>query len=137
MGLGEKLKFWKKEEEPLEGFGALDDKGAAPFPGDAPGQLPPEPNFQEPGQMPPEGGPALPPMGEDTGLPPELRGVAQQPPTQVHQAPQQAAPINQMEVISAKLDAIKVSLENVNIRLERIERLAHGQEQQHDWYKQQ
>jgi len=137
MALLDKMKFWKKEEEPLEtpeGFGALEEE---------PGRLPGE-GADFPGGEPGVPGPALPPMegpepGAETGLPPELQGVDRQPPTQarapVQQVPTQAPPQHQMEVISAKLDAIKASLDNINIRLERIERVTHGQEQPQQWYK--
>ena len=138
MALLDKMKFWKKEEEPLgtpEGFGALEE---------GPGRLPGE-GAEFPGGEPGVPGPALPPLeggetGAETGLPPELQGVDRQPPTQVRapiqQVPTQAPPQHQMEVISAKLDAIKTSLDNINIRLERIERATpHGQEQAQQWYK--
>jgi len=136
MALLDKMKFWKKEEEPLappEGFGALEEE---------PGRLPGE-GAEFPGGEPGVPGPALPPIEgteQETGLPPELQGVDRQPPTQarapIQQVPTQVPPQHQMEVISAKLDAIKASLDNINIRLERIERATpHGQEQAQQWYK--
>jgi len=139
MALLDKMKFWKKEEEPLEtpeGFGALEEK----VPDEEPGRLPGE-GAGFPGGEPGVPGPALPPIeGGETELPPELQGIDRQPPTQarapIQQVPTQAPPQHQMEVISAKLDAIKASLDNINIRLERIERATpHGQEQAQQWYK--
>lgn len=38
-------------------------------------------------------------------------------------------PARDTELVLAKLDAIKTSLENINMRLERLERIARGEEE--------
>ena len=158
----DKLKFWKHKEEPLDlggdGFGALGDEkmpggepgGLGPLPGEAgglpsgPERLPGEGGLpSEPGRLPGEGGPELPPLeepGVEGDLPPEARAAHSRPPVQVEQPMQQpqVAPgqLGQMEVISAKLDAIRASLDSVNIRLERIEQsTTHGKTENKQWYK--
>jgi len=135
MAILDKLKFWKKEEEefkPEEGFGALEEKET--MPGGELGRLPGE----ELGGL----GPDLPPMeGEEkppTGIPPELTGIEHKPPSHVPPTYAEIPPqqLNQTEVISAKLDAIKASIDSINVRLERIERAtAHHDKEHETWYK--
>lgn len=145
MSVLDKLKFWKKEEEPLgpmegEAFGALKEPsmpggelgGLAPLPGET---TPPA----MPGKLPEEGGPELPPIeGLETpeGQMPEITAAERRLPVQVAQPPLAAAPTptGQMEVISAKLDAIRASLDSINVRLESLERATHGKAKQ-TWYR--
>jgi len=141
MAILDKLKFWKKKEEEFEpeGFGTLEEKPLEGMPGE-PGMLPgegPGPELppmeglpEEPGMLPGEKPDlSLTPGGEAT-MPSEYKPMEQRAPPPV-QTPQPAQPpqMNQMEVISAKLDAIRATLDSINVRLERIERATHGKEE--------
>jgi hypothetical protein len=169
MGVFDKVKFWKKEEEfsdlsNLGNFG-LEEKPGAPaelegLGGGFGGGL---------GELPPLGGPELPgigapthaeevqptevskAMGEQLGLKPSAPQPAQPTPQQqpyaaqpTYQAPQQAYPqypqpslgemAKDIEIIHAKLDAIKSTLDSINQRLATIERMAGGEpRQRYNW----
>lgn len=119
----DKLKFWKKEEDEFELDKELGMPGEAPRPGALPGEeygLGPTPG--EPGAL--GGGP----LGVEK---PEL-GLPQKQEPRITPALQQAPPVTgatrEMEVLNLKLDSIRNTLETINIRLERIERLARGEE---------
>jgi len=120
MGLMDKLKFWKKEEE--------------------------LPEFPKPAEMaPPE---QRMPMGmEQMGMPRQMPGLTEPPEfgQQQFQAPQafpqpQAfaqQPVQtteqQLQLISSKLDTIKAQLETVLQRLERLERKEEQSPYQQRW----
>ncbi len=143
MGILDKLAFWKKKDDLDLGkdFGA--DLGLGPEPGPAMGM------------------PQQPAPGRDLGLPsrdlgmPEDLGfgaMGRQPaPTQ---PPGQPVPMQQpfgapmqppapterdyksdkFEVVSAKLDSIRYTLESINQRLTNIERVAYGEhEKKRGW----
>ena len=146
MAILDKLKFWKKKEEEFEpeGFGALEEEpleGMLGEPGMLPGEgmppLPGEgtgPEFPPMEGLPEEPGKERPDLsvtpGGAGGIPSEYKRVEERAPPPM-QAPQPAQPpqMNQMEVISAKLDAIRATLDSINVRLERIERATHGKEE--------
>jgi hypothetical protein len=117
------LMFWKKKDEdlgaspldnagfsPEQGFGPT--PGTEPFPTGVPGEegFGAEPQvqtrFELPGQVPAE---------EEPAIKPRLR------PETLEIRPEYTIP-KEYELIAAKLDTIKVSLEMVNQRLENIER---------------
>ena len=124
MTLLDKLMFWKKEEAlpelPVGKFPELETPGLARPPG-----LPPAP-----------GGPGLtepPSMGEDLGpapSPPQLQPVQTPPaprafspsPAPAQQGPAQTMSQDSMQVINAKLDTLKALIENMNIKLDRMEK---------------
>ena len=138
LGILDKVMFWKKKETPL---------GAEPGLGMEPG-LPK-------GEMPME--PGLP--GEDnlglrqgTGLPGETPTMEHSPmpsspspmPTsslsaleEQQQFTQSSTVAKDMEIISAKLDSIRATLENVNQRIAHLEKIAseseHETVQQRQW----
>lgn len=133
MAILDKLFFWRKKEEPspaekppelglpgeeelgLKPPGGLEEEptvagiappGAPPMPHEAPGHMP------RPAHEPPEI-----PTPSPTTAPP---GFA--PPQPM------APPISKdIELISAKLDALKASLDTLNQRLANIERIARGE----------
>ncbi len=113
MGFWDKVIFWKKkddlEEPPMYGkempYGkdSFDDLGAFP-------------EAEQKSFEPPE---------EFKGY----GGLEKKPPVSaVQQAPPPAG-ARETELVLAKLDAIKTSLENINMRLERLERMARGEEE--------
>lgn len=110
MDLG-KLKFWEKKEE-----GNLSN-------------LPDIPSY---------------PTGVEPGTPPPDHGTRPPSPQPYYQAP--VKPIERVqepqgkdhEIINLKLDAIKNSLESINMRLEKVENILlqkSPQEQKRVWYK--
>jgi len=147
----DKLKFWKKDDE-------FDfDKDLGPPPGEdlGAGELPPNdsgvniPSLEASGD--PLGGAG---KKDDLGLPkteytdPSMASAEPETPGPSHpfqegprQAPITAAPQQQsfqhnemadknMEVISAKLDMLKVTLEAVNVKLDNLSRVAQTHEPQ-------
>jgi hypothetical protein len=152
MAFGDKLKFWKKEEDFSDlgdfglgdlgkkeasaassdedifgkGFGA--EPGAAePMPGAAPGM---PGAAEQPMPTQPEGmaQPVFPSAAERAGVPAQ----PQVPP------PQYTSPTDtyskDMELISAKLDSIRATLESMNQRLANLERMAQGEsKKKYEW----
>ncbi|MBN2111960.1 hypothetical protein JW707_02560 [Candidatus Woesearchaeota archaeon] len=132
MGLLDKIMFWKKEEEPFprQDFGSKDfgfpdeshDLGL-PKPG-GPG-LPGE--EQKPGNFggvpeypsPSFGAPRL----EETA-PPQTRALPQGA-VQMEQTPSMSN--KDLEIISLKLDSMKATLEAINERIARLEKIAEGE----------
>ncbi len=133
MGILNKLQFWKKEDS----FGELNKQIDL--------------LKQESPQQAPEGFGTPDPLMQsmDTGIPYEHPdeqkysglGLSLEPPvdkssfsrqapsyTPVEYAPQQSSMQSQMEIIAAKLDTIRVSLESINHRLAALERTMHVQE---------
>ncbi|MEM3126519.1 MAG: hypothetical protein QW331_00415 [Candidatus Woesearchaeota archaeon] len=102
MSILDKLMFWKKKDElpDIEGLST------------SPSALPEEERFGRGYEMPehPVFGGSQPPSQQ-------FREFQQQ-------FPQQPARDRDMEIISAKLDAIKANVESISQRLERLERLA-------------
>jgi hypothetical protein len=110
MGLMDKLKFWKKEEE-------------------MPSEFPKAAEFAPPEQQAPMG-------MEQMGMPRPMPGITEPPAEFGQQVPQafpqpqsfsqqqQFAPTTeqQLQLISSKLDTIKAQLETVLQRLDRLER---------------
>ena len=115
VGVGDKLKFWKKSEE----LGLKDELG---IPG---GNLPAEnPGFGgRISGMPPSQ--PLPVQPDGMQMPNRDPYAESQP-----YAPQQPPyPNRDMELVSAKLDALKATLENINQRLAGLERVAYGEDE--------
>ena len=119
MTLLDKLMFWKKEEDlpklPVGRFPDLEAPGLGRPPG-----LPPAP-----------GGPGLteaPSLGEDLGpapSPPQLQPVQPPAPRAFQPAPVQQGPAmspDSMQIINAKLDTLKALIENMNVKLDRMEK---------------
>ena len=159
MGVMDKMKFWKRDEDfgdlgNLDDF-SLDDKPGGGIPHDAdPGAMGHLPNLEEPTAAGMETGvptkiEELQPsdtsaqMGEQLGL----TGAGTQPPAQPQMVspsaqtmrPQQqpsAYPQHQatgvvelgkeIEIMHAKIDAIRSTLETINQRLASLERMASG-----------
>lgn len=157
MGLMDKLKFWKKDDDldfSSEPTQPDTNFGVGPKPG-APGEManlggPDMPDQQEPiagsGQqnqasqdnlgVPPQDNLGM-PDNSNLGMPPRQQETSpaydqtQSRPEMVKPAepvPQPKQGRHEMEMINLKLDAIRNTLENINIRLERIEHLAKGEQ---------
>jgi len=126
MGFLDKVKFWKKDEDEFELGNDLglpkDSKEPMALPGEGEQEFGLGPSPGAPGALgdkPMGGGPE-----PQLGMPPREPRITpaiqpQTPPMTGHR---------DMEVINLKLDAIRTTLETMNIRLERIERIAKGEE---------
>lgn len=103
MGVFDKLKFWKKNEPSFAPPQLGDFGGEGPAPFEVPG---PKEGITKP--------PTMEPVGEPTFGAPTLQptGFAQ------------PAPQASIELISAKLDTLKVMMENISARLARLEQMA-------------
>jgi len=145
MGVLGKLAFWKKKDDFDLGkdFGAdlgLGQPGAAPDFGDPSQYAPPNAGLDQNMNigMPPDTG-----FG-NMGQPPQQRSM--QPPGQP--APMQqpfGAPMqppqptgrdhsnDKFEVVSAKLDSIRYTLDSINQRLANLERVAYGEHEKKKW----
>lgn len=141
MSLLGKLMFWKREEEPMPDFGKAPDFGS---------NLGMDLQGGDKWGMPESG-------GNDLGLPPNLGNAPELPTAPSLQAPrleeaypgqqqrgarQQQQPYQQQyhseqssnrdfEIISLKIDAIKSTLEVINERLARLEKIAEGGSESH------
>ncbi len=148
MAFLDKLKFWKKGDD---AFADL-DKQLGTIPSTTPGTLEPQgygPLSHEQGFSPPAEDDLL--RSSETGLdfgkqnthtegfsgfglehPADKQMPSYEQPRQVYEvAPQAAAPQNvsaQLELVAAKLDTIRVSLESINHRLVAVERALHVQD---------
>ena len=147
MAFLDKLKFWKKGDD---AFAELDKQlGTLPQTG-----LPESsgPSFEEHGLGPPAGDDLM--RSSDTGLdfgkqghntegfsgfgmehPGDKQMPSYEQPRQVYEvAPQAAAPAQnvspQLELVAAKLDTIRVSLESINHRLVAVGRALHVQDEE-------
>lgn len=115
MGLLDKLKFWKKDEE------FTLDKAGIP-------ELPPEPG--SPPQDVGAWGPQTPHPEPLAPLPPGPAGMPERrlPPMEASVHPAMTGPSAErdlhkdLELINAKLDALRATVDNINQRLERMER---------------
>ena len=116
MGVFDKLIFWKKKDElalqPALGFdaGYGNPQGLQPLPPMQ--QMQPMQQF---GPMQP-----APPVG---GFGMEMQSL---------QSAQNYGAAKDMEVISAKLDALRAAIENINQRIANLERLARGEQDVQD-----
>ncbi len=106
MGFFDKVMFWRKKDG-LESLPEFEDF-KAPLGGERSGR---EPAFDFPE-----------PKNEFEAY---AKLEAKQPVQQI----MPVHPARDNELILAKLDAIKTSLENINMRLERLERMARGEEE--------
>lgn len=128
MGLFSKLMFWKKEEPfpaPKEfghELGLPKEEGLGlPEPGGLPGL----------GKEHEEG---LPPSPAEAFGAPRLEEAGPEPPMHPEMGPLPAAPAaapsaasgKDLEIISLKLDSLKTTLEAINERLARLEKMAEG-----------
>lgn len=115
MGFWDKLKFWKHEELPAFEPGR--------YPGLESGSLPES--------FAPPAGPEL-GMHEDIGpapLPPVRPQLAPVPaPGAFAQPIQQADAQRDFQVVNAKLDTLKALLDNINAKLDRLERAQQAEE---------
>lgn len=142
MGIFSKLMFWKKEEEPSD-MGGMDDFGGMGMPGEMPGmpgkETPGMP--KQPGGMPGGETPGMPDFGAQPEAPsspafqtPRLEEVppGSSPPSygptpQPAQVKTEGAYSGKdLEIISLKLDSLKTTLEAINERLARLEKMAEG-----------
>ncbi|MBW2964169.1 hypothetical protein KY363_01805 [Candidatus Woesearchaeota archaeon] len=159
----DKAKFWKKNEEDLGdlsdlGDFGLDDKSPSSGGPDLGGPLP---SFDEPSSLDAHGpemhtedvqpSPASRQMGDQFGLgaqqptrqpqqPPPRQPMQQMPPMQQPQqqyyesGPGMSELTKDIEIIHAKLDAIKASLDSINQRLASLERIAYPeQKNRYSW----
>lgn len=143
MGIFSKLAFWKKKDDFDLGkdFGA--DLGLGPrdtYPGAGMGQeqgFPPQYGAQRNLGLDQNMNLGMP---EDTGFggmrreapmqPPGRPSPMQQPfgaPMQPPQPTERDYPSDKFEVVSAKLDSIRYTLESINQRLANLERIAYGE----------
>ena len=132
MALLDKLAFWRKKDEfdlgdlgPMPGEKQMPGMDTSAFekelssePGGFPGEEPSAFPRTTPSDIPEE--PAGPAFGAPPG--PLTRQSAPQRPMQMY------GQNRDIELLSAKLDAIRAMLENINQRLEKIERLARSSE---------
>ena len=155
MGVFSKLAFWKKDEPAIPKDMALGGPDLG-MPGkDDFGELPGMPGMPEPGGMPKMGEGAgelgMPdldkpaaehPSPADTFSAPRLEGMPTEEEGPLHPGyrppppPGAAAPSNaaerqaasgkDLEIISLKLDSLKITLEAINERLARLEKAAEG-----------
>jgi hypothetical protein len=129
MGIFGKLAFWRKKEEPLPPLGGAPGLG---LPKDDLGLSPPE-GLEEPtaaGIAPPGAPPEIPGPAPMPGSEPEPTSPMSTPPGFRAQPPPPMGPPHMekdFELISAKLDALKASLDSVNQRLANLERIARGE----------
>lgn len=105
MGMFDKLMFWKKKDE----LGLRN--AAAPFNEDF--GMQPQYGYPPPGQ----------------GFMPQPN-FQQMPQMESFQSHQNFSANRDMELIAAKLDAIKAILENLNQRIANLERIAKGEDEQ-------
>ena len=140
MGVFNKLKFWEKKEEAPE-FGKGDfgkEFGDIKFPemgkdfGKSAMDVPPE-EFGKPITTTQYGRAPFPEQEMTT-----LRETSPNMPRSFQQQPQQPQwqgyrENSEMQVISAKLDALKASLDAINQRLANIERIAQGEQPERRW----
>lgn len=105
MAVFDKLMFWKKKDE----LGIPNPNRDAGL------------QFNDFGQQPPQGFQQFPPQGY---MPPPS---FQQPQMDSFQNQQGYRQNKDMELISAKLDAIKAMLENLNQRVANLEKVARGE----------
>ena len=142
MGVFDKLAFWKKKDDFDLGkdFGAdlgLGQPGAAPDLGPSP-YAPQRAGLDQ---------------NMNTGLPPDTGFGSMGKPQTPIQPPGQPAPMQQpfgapmqppkptahdhsndkFEVVSAKLDSIRYTLESINQRLANLERVAYGEHDKKKW----
>ena len=127
MSVLDKILFWRKKEEPIMS-----------------GETPPElglPEESEVGLKPLEGFEESPAAGlAPRAAPPEMPGPmpSREPPESPssfsaresfapYQAPSAAPMSKDLELISAKLDALKAILDNINQRLTNLEKMAQGE----------
>lgn len=105
MGILDKVKFWKKDT-------ALKDETAMPPMGEERG-MPATPDFGAPRPYP--------------APPPSQPSYPSPTPAQQPRAFQERFSSRDMEMINAKLDAIKANLESINQRIANLERIAYGE----------
>jgi hypothetical protein len=117
MGILDKLMFWKKSDD----LGLDENLGMGEL-GKMPGEEPLPPQPQQPGQ---QNYYASQPSFQQPAF---QQPAFQQPQMESFQA-QQAFASRDLEVVSAKLDALKATLESINQRLANIERIAEGEEE--------
>ena len=133
MGILSKLAFWKKQDtigdlnkdidmgKDLDLGGMNPDLGLGPEPGMGSSQDPLS-------SMPPTGPPPSQPQFPQQGFQPVNQPGNQAPPTQ----DQDFVNSKNLEVISSKLDALRASLDSINQRLANIEKIAQGEQEDHN-----
>jgi hypothetical protein len=124
MAVLDKIFFWRKKEEPFPaerpplGLPGEEELGLKPMPEEL--EEPSAAGLAPPAHAPPRPMPAY--------EPPETPAFS--PAMPPGYAPQQMMPppiTKDLELISAKLDALKASLDNLNQRLANLERIARGE----------
>lgn len=129
MGILDKIMFWKKDDFSSLGLGDDDDFSMGSAPETTP-NFSQEPKKPLPGEM--TGTSEMPPgMGSEEpkgyGMP-KYEELQQQQQPQRRDMPNMYPQSNKdMEIISAKLDSIRASLESMNTRLANLERIARGE----------
>ncbi|MBS3176216.1 hypothetical protein J4457_03195 [Candidatus Woesearchaeota archaeon] len=130
MAFMDKLMFWKKRDE----FGDLGKEFGAP-------ELGLEGGFGKEGF----GGEELPGFGEPSPSPSQPQAFGAMPPARVPMRameqvgqpmqafPEQPSISKDIEIISVKLDSIRNTLEILNQRIARLEKIAEGETEQRRW----
>ena len=140
MGLLGKLAFWKKKEEP---FPAPDLGMPGGLPGEGPDLGLPQPGGPAlPGEEQKPGGLGLPELGSDMpGASPsnafgaprleESKPAPMGTPPGAAPMPRSVQPMENkdLEIISLKLDSLKTTLEAINERIARLEKMAEGEKE--------
>lgn len=132
MSIFDKLKFWEHKEEPLPDLGKTPDLGGdfkvPEFP-DIGKSAMDDPEFGKPVETVQTGSPPFPASEMQT-----VRETVPNAPKGFQQPQWQGYKENtEMQVISAKLDALRASLDSINQRLENIERIAEGEQPRRRW----
>ena len=105
----DKLQFWKRKEQEIPSpVGAPPLEGPGPMPG-----MEPSPGLGAPAQLPGMGAPLG--MPEPAGLPPQPTPVLGVTPK-----PEVIGADKELQLVNAKLDAIKAVVDNINQRLDRM-----------------
>jgi len=146
MGVLDKIAFWKKKDDFNLGKDLGADLGLGPDPGMPPGMgpgpdlgMPPSPRGMQPNTgldqnmnlgMPDDTGFGSMGQHQPPSQPPGQPAPMQQPFGAPIQPPQPTASdfkSEKFEVVSAKLDSIRYTLDSINQRLANLERVAYGE----------
>lgn len=115
-------------------FGLIKKKEEAPI-----GEMPSEAGLPKPVEAGEETGLGMPRFGEEIPAPaaePRPLGVREMPEMPVTPAVPAPVSVKDIELISAKLDAVRAQLESLNQRMANLERIAaesQGEEKKAEW----
>lgn len=122
MGILKKLMFWKTDDE-------FDDMG------DSPGMSPDPLNPDQPLEKSPFDQPAADPLDTAPAMPPAQPAMPQQPTAPMSTGQPQAVTARNpdLELISTKLDTIKVMLNSIDQRIANLEKISGTGQKEKLW----